>query len=209
MKLKLQNMTVEGMYVARAEKMNRNTGTFFNVLENVGTENNYSHTPGNIFTFDDSGIQINNKPDSVIAEKGCINVHVLTLGEKSENIRVIAGQFLPPVLIYEVVNKKREFGDGLPPGLDVYLNRKTPCIGTALFIKWFKEHYLKNKTSGNVLLLLDGHRVHCGPPLLLQTAVQSNVTVIRLPTHCTPTLQPLDEWFLGTLELIKKRNRSL
>jgi hypothetical protein len=139
--------------------MNRNTGTYFNVLEKVGTENNFPDTPGNIFILDDSGIQLNNKPNSVIAEKGSINVNVLTLGEKSENTTVIAVQILTPVLIYEVVKKTREFGDGLPPGLDVYLkNRKSPCIGTALFIKWFTEHYLKNKTSWNVLLLLDGHR---------------------------------------------------
>jgi hypothetical protein len=77
-------MTAESLSVARAERMNRNTGIFFNVLEKVGTENNFSDTPGNIFNFDDSGIQINNKPDSVIAEKGSVNVHVLTLGEKSE-----------------------------------------------------------------------------------------------------------------------------
>ena len=171
--------------------MNRNTGTFFNVLEKVGTENNFSDTPGDIFIFDDSGIQINNKPNSLIAEKGSINVHVLTLGKKSENITVIAGQILRPVLTYEVVNKKREFGDGLLPGLDVYMNRKSPCIGTAVFIKWFKVHYLKNKISGNVLLLLDGHRAHCSSPLLLQTAVKNNVTVIRLPSLCTHTLQPL------------------
>jgi len=118
---------------------------------------------------------------------------------------VIAGQFLPAVLIYEVVNKKREFGDGLPPGLDVYLNRKSPCMGTALFTKWFKERYLKNKTSGNVLLLLDGPRAHCISPLLFHTAVKNNATVIRLPSHSTDTLQPLDEWFFGTLQLIKKK----
>lgn len=58
--------------------------------------------------FDDSGIQINNKPDSVIAEKESISVNVLTLGEKSENIIVIAccnaaGQLLPPVLIFKKV----------------------------------------------------------------------------------------------------------
>jgi len=45
--------------------------------------------------FDDSGIQINNKPDSVIAEKESISVNVLTLGEKSENITVIAVSFCP------------------------------------------------------------------------------------------------------------------
>jgi hypothetical protein len=45
-------------------------GTFFNMLEKLATENNISDTPGNIFNTDESGIQINNKADTVITEKG-------------------------------------------------------------------------------------------------------------------------------------------
>jgi hypothetical protein len=138
-------------------------------------------------------MQINNKLDSVIAG----NVHVLTLGEKSEDITVIAGQFLPPppppLFRYTRSSTNRSLVMAYSQVLDVYLNRKSPCIGTALFMKWFREHYLKNKTSGNVLLLLDDYRAHCSSLLLLQTAVKNNVTVIRLPSHCTHTLQPLDK----------------
>jgi hypothetical protein len=65
------------------------------VLEKVGNENNFSDTPGNIFIFDDSGIQIDNKPNSVIAEKESIKFHVLTLVEKSENVTVMAVRFCP------------------------------------------------------------------------------------------------------------------
>jgi len=38
--------------------------------KNIVTENSLSSTPGNIFNADESGIQANNKPDSVITEKG-------------------------------------------------------------------------------------------------------------------------------------------
>jgi hypothetical protein len=42
--------------------MNRNpTGTFCIVLDRVETENNLRDTPGNIFNFGESGIQINKK----------------------------------------------------------------------------------------------------------------------------------------------------
>ena len=63
---------------------------------------------------------MNNKPDTVITEKGSKNVHVLTSGGKSESITVIAccnaaGQFLSLLLIFKDVNKKHEFGDGPPP----------------------------------------------------------------------------------------------
>jgi hypothetical protein len=50
MKLKLQSMTAESLSVARAQSVHWNSvGTFFNMLENVATENNLSGTPGNIY----------------------------------------------------------------------------------------------------------------------------------------------------------------
>jgi hypothetical protein len=60
--------------------------------------------------MDESGVQANNKPASVITGKGSKSVRVLTSGEKGENVTVItccnaAGQFLPPVLIFKGVNK--------------------------------------------------------------------------------------------------------
>jgi hypothetical protein len=71
--------------------MNGNiVGTLFNVLEKVATENNPSDTPGNICNIYGSGIQINNKPDSVVTDKGSENVDVLTAGEKSGNAAMMA-----------------------------------------------------------------------------------------------------------------------
>jgi hypothetical protein len=50
MKLKLQDMSAESLSIARAQTVNWiNGGTFFNMLENVATENNLSGRAGNIF----------------------------------------------------------------------------------------------------------------------------------------------------------------
>jgi len=63
--------------------MNWNTvGSFLNMMEKVATENNFSDTPVNIFNIDESGNQINNKPDSAIREKRHENVHVVPTGER-------------------------------------------------------------------------------------------------------------------------------
>ena len=62
---------------------------FSNILEEVANANNLSDTPGNIFNTDESGIQINNKSETVITEKASKNVHVLTSEGKKENITVI------------------------------------------------------------------------------------------------------------------------
>jgi hypothetical protein len=72
--------------------------------------------------MDESGVQANNKPASVITGKGCKSVLVLTSGEKGENVTVIAccnaaGQFLPPVLILKGVNKKQSLVMAYPQGL--------------------------------------------------------------------------------------------
>jgi len=79
MKLKMHDITAEGLSLARAERTNRNPiGTFFNMLEKVATENNPSGTPGNIFNIYWISILINTNPDFVITESSCYNI-----GEKS------------------------------------------------------------------------------------------------------------------------------
>ena len=84
MKLKLQVVTTESLSSARAQRMNRNTaGTFSNILEKVATGTNLSETRGIFFNIDENGVQINNKPGSVITEKGSKHGHVLTSTEKS------------------------------------------------------------------------------------------------------------------------------
>jgi hypothetical protein len=45
-------------------------GTFFNNVEKISTENSFSGTPGNISEIEESGIQINNKPATVITQMG-------------------------------------------------------------------------------------------------------------------------------------------
>jgi hypothetical protein len=60
-----------GLPLYRAQRINRKMlETFFNMIEKVATGNNLSDTPGNIFNIDESGTQINNKPNSVMREKG-------------------------------------------------------------------------------------------------------------------------------------------
>jgi len=54
----------------------------------------------------------------------------------------------------------------------MYINRKLSYISTDIFIKRFTEHLLKQKTSGKVILYLDGHRAHCCSPVVLQGVVE-------------------------------------
>ena len=49
-------------------KDRRTVDTFFNTLQKIATESDLTDAPGNIFNADESGIQINQKPDSLKAE---------------------------------------------------------------------------------------------------------------------------------------------
>jgi hypothetical protein len=69
------------------------------------TDANLYETRRKFFNIEENGIQIYNKTDSVIAEKGSKNVHVLTFGEKSDNMRVTVScnaalQFISTVSIF-------------------------------------------------------------------------------------------------------------
>jgi hypothetical protein len=65
-KLKQQDITAESLSLGRTQRMNRNTaGTHFNMLEKAATDSKLSDLPGNIFSIDEIGVHINNKPESV------------------------------------------------------------------------------------------------------------------------------------------------
>jgi len=78
LKLKLQDATAENLSLARTHGINRDTvGTYFNSIDG-------QYTSGNFFSTDESGIQIINKPDSLIREK------VLKMFRKIDNITIKA-----------------------------------------------------------------------------------------------------------------------
>ncbi|KAJ3652633.1 hypothetical protein Zmor_018581 [Zophobas morio] len=116
----------EGLSLARAKGMNRQeVEEFYDLLKNTLEKYNLFNKPGSIFNMDESGIQINNKPDRVVAKKGSKCVHVITSKEKVESISVIAcanaeGTFLPPVLILKGVRKNSAILEGMPPSSDLY-----------------------------------------------------------------------------------------
>jgi hypothetical protein len=81
------------------------------MMEKIVTETSLFDKPGNILNVDEIGIQECNKSDSVITVNGSKLIHVVTCGEKGENVTVIACctavcQVLSPVLIFKGFNMK-------------------------------------------------------------------------------------------------------
>ena len=68
------------------------------------------------------------------------------------------------------------------------------------FYDWFKNMFLENIPEARpVLLIFDGHASHITLPLI-KLALSNKVTVLRLPSHTTHYLQPLDVGVYGPVK---------
>ncbi|XP_026323303.1 uncharacterized protein LOC113232741 [Hyposmocoma kahamanoa] len=197
----------EGLSLARAYGVNReDVKYFFDLLTKLYEKNDFANHPEDIYNMDESGIQVNNKAGKVVATKGARDVFTLTSCEKGENVTVIAccnaqGNFIPPVLIYKGTYSKPQFSEGLPPGSQVFMNKKSSYINSDLFMKWFEEVFLRHKSQRKTLLVLDGHSSHSNNIRLLEVAKENNVILLCLPSHTTHALQPLDRAFFRPLKM--------
>lgn len=196
----------EGVSLARSNAMNRReVDAYFNLLENVLMVDDVMMKPSHIFNMDETGLQLNNRPDHVLAAKGSKAVSTVTSTEKGETITVIAccnaeGTFLPPACIMKGKNKKPEFEDGMPPGSKVFMSPKSAYITSAIFLEWMKTHFVQRKPAGKVLLLLDGHSTHCNSVEMLEYAEQNDIVLLSMPSHTSHYLQPLDRAVFKSLK---------
>ncbi|CAH1959100.1 unnamed protein product [Acanthoscelides obtectus] len=109
-----------------------------------------------IYNVDETGLQMNNKPGFVIAQRGSKNVSAVTSAEKGETISVITscnaeGSFIPPTCIFKGKNQKPEFADGMPPGSLVCMSEKSAYVNNVLFLRWLKEQFVPRKPPGYVI----------------------------------------------------------
>lgn len=191
----------EGVSLARSRGMNKkDVGDYFELLGKTLEEQQLFDKPGSVFNMDETGLQLNNKPEHVIAEKGSKNVAAVTSGEKGETITVICccngeGTFIPPTCIFKGKNKKKEYEDGMPPGSTLYMSEKSAYINTTIFLNWLQTQFVPRKPQGPVVLILDGHSSHCSSIEVLEYSEANAVTLLCLPSHSTQFLQPLDRGF--------------
>ena len=69
---------------------------------------------------------------------------------------------------------------------------------TESFSVWFTK-FINEVKDRPLLLLLDGHLTHISTTLI-ETALDEDVTILKLPPHSTDKLQPLDVTCFGPLK---------
>lgn len=85
-------------------------------LGNISEEHDLFNKPGHLYNMDETDLQLNNRPEHVIAEKGSKNVAAVTSGEKGDTVTVISccnaeGAFTLPRCILKGKNMKKEYED--------------------------------------------------------------------------------------------------
>ncbi|CAH2099325.1 unnamed protein product [Euphydryas editha] len=177
-----------------------NVNGFFDLLERIIDENNI--TPTKIFNVDESGFStVQKKPQKVVGLKGKKQIGAITSGERGVNTTAVccasvAGQFVPPMIIFKRIRQNPELANGAPIGIIVTVS-ESGYINSQLFVEWIKHfiNTVKPTPDNKVLLLLDGHTTHSKNLEALTLAKTNGVIMLQLPGHTTHRLQPLDVSF--------------
>jgi hypothetical protein len=188
----------QGLAKNCAKGMNRGeVDQYFRLLRDVLVKNNLIDKPSCIFNMDETGLQLNNDPQEVVAGTGSRNVHTITEKERGESVTVIAcfnaeGSFLPPYCIFKGVYEVAAHKKDLPPGSVIKMNKKSAYSNSEIFMDWLQNHFVPRKPPGRVLLILDGHISHMNSLEMLKFAEEQQIILFCLPSHTTAWLQPLD-----------------
>lgn len=144
----------------------------------------------------------------VVSEKNSPSSRV-TSGPGREYTTVLfggnaSGQKLPQLVVYKA---KHIWDSWMAPEDTAYPNiayaaSPNGWMQTDLFNNYFEKNFLKQCVKERPLLVIyDGHSTHLDIKLI-ESAVQNDVTILKLPPHTSHLLQPFD---LRTFKSIKSR----
>ena len=194
----------ETLAYTRAVAANEETlNQYFDLLEATLTDNQLLDKPSQIFNCDESGFPLDHQGGKLICGKGWKQFCSVASSSR-DHITVLAcvnaaGNCIPPLIVYDRKNIKREFHTGEIPGT-LYGTSAKGWIDAELFEQWF-PHFIRYAPSARpLLLLLDGHSSHYQLSLV-QKAAENGVIIFCLPPHTTHLIQPLDKTVFGPLKI--------
>lgn len=160
--------------------------------------------PHLIFNADESGFEFDAINKIVAAAKGARHMLRISKGQH-EKVTVLtcvsaAGNSIPPMFIFKSLSGRvpTRVGEGAPTGT-LFTGQKSGWIDKDLYLKWFREVFLKYiPMERPVLLLVDGHKAHVTQDVI-EVAVENQILVFCLPAHASHLLQPIDLSLFGPL----------
>ena len=151
-----------------------------------------------IWNMDETGLQLEHVPRTVIARKGSKYLQSRTSGNK-ETITIIAcinasGEKIPPHIIAKGETQRALYGFDLksaPEGAKWSVSTKG-WTKQGIAKLWFETVFLPNiGPERPQVLILDGHDSHNFVELI-ELAISNRIEIVELPAHTSNWLQPCD-----------------
>ncbi|KAG0716222.1 hypothetical protein GWK47_010228 [Chionoecetes opilio] len=168
---------------------------FYSMLEKEIERLGIANRPECVWNLDESGFPTDPSRWKTIGTIGQKTVRV-SCGANRENTTVLAvccadGTALDPLVVFKGKNLMSNWrgDDALPK--TYYAVSDNGWMTTAIFHGWMEEFVKETKDIRPLLLLFYGHLAHMSATTI-ELAMRENITLIKLPSHCTDVLQPLD-----------------
>jgi len=171
---------------------------YFEALHGLLQKTGVSECPKRIWNMDETGLQLEHKPQRVIAQKGVKYLHARTSGNR-EMLTVIAcvnaaGDRIPPHVIAKGKTNRALHGfdvQSAPQGTTWSVS-SSGWTKQGIARLWFEKSFLVNIGDERPqVLILDGHDSHNFVELL-EVAMANQIEIVELPAHTSNWLQPCD-----------------
>lgn len=167
---------------------------FYDLLEETMRKLDIFDKPNHIYNVDESGFLYDPKRQEGVVHQST-SAHRTIMGSGKETTTVCAcvsalGKYLPPLIIFE---GKSFWSSWVPDGDEtaLYAYADNGFMTCDIFYAYIQK--LANLiVERPLLLLLDGHLSHLDTRTL-EFALQEGITILKLPSHTTDVLQPLDK----------------
>ena len=168
---------------------------YYETLEEVVKQLGIEDRPECIYNLDETGFPTDPTKVKSIGTKGAKTVR-LTHGANRENITVLAtccadGNCLDPLIVFKGKRMQSTWVGENALMETQYAVSESGWMTSSIFEDFFKSFVEKTAGTRPLLLILDGHLSHTSLKTV-ELALQENITILKLPPHCTDLLQPLD-----------------
>lgn len=187
---------------------------FYEKLKSLIQREGLQNSPELILNCDETGFCTDPSKVKAIGLKGQKSFYRRVGGTGRENISVhccasASGRVLPPLVIFKAkgavqarwTNHEAEF-----PGT-VYATTENGYMEEPVFFSWLTDSlipYINNlrqiqNTQKKAILIMDGHKSHISLRVV-NAAINADLILLKLPSHLTHRMQPLDKCVFGPLK---------
>ncbi|CAK1581201.1 unnamed protein product [Parnassius mnemosyne] len=169
---------------------------YFDTLDGVLSELNLKGRPDKIWNLDESSFGKDPERTKVVGARGCASTRTIASSGK-DNVTILftvnaIGDKLPPLIIHRGKNTWDQWLSDKGFENTSYAATKNGWIDTKVFEKYMLNTVLPRLSEDPpALLICDGLSTHIQLKIL-EEAQKRGVTIIKLPSHASHLLQPLD-----------------